>query len=148
MSADNDRTSGGEGAGGVPSGDRKREGEVGGAEDGDRTERAAHGSKVRLGDGGAIGLSVFDTGIDPGAFLDQVGKHVELTHGAAALAFAARLGESGLGHHTRGDVGTGGVYFLCNGAEEFGAGFRLDLGISLEGDRGKGDRFFKVVGGG
>ena len=129
MSAHDNGASGGEGAGGVSSGHRKGEREVGGAKDGDRPDGTQHGPQVRLGNGGTVGKGGFDAGIHPRAFFDQVGKHFQLAYGASTFAFASWFGQSGFGHHARGDLRAEGVDLFGHCTEELcplgRSGFRV-----------------------
>ena len=110
----------GEGRGGVAAGDGVGEGEVARAEDGDGADGTEERAVVRLGQGLAVRIGGLDAGVDPIAFLDEVGEEAQLAHGAADLALATRLGEAGLLRRAGDEGGRGGFDAGGDVAEEGG----------------------------
>ena len=110
----------GEGRGGIAAGDGVGEREVARAEDGDGADGTEERAVVRLGQGLAVRIRGLDAGVDPIAFLDEVGEEAQLAHGAADLALATGLGEAGLLRRAGDEGGRGGFDAGGDVAEERG----------------------------
>ena len=110
----------GEGRGGVAAGDGVGEGEVARAEDGDGADGTEERAVVRLGQGLAVRVGGLDAGVDPVAFLDEVGEEPQLAHRAADLTLTACLGEAGLLRRPGDEDGRGGFDAGGDVAEEGG----------------------------
>ena len=121
VALDDDGASSGEGRCGVPACDGEGEGEVGGAEDGDRSERDGALADVRPRCRGAVGESGVDDRGVPGAFAQHRGEQTELAGRAPNLAGDAGGGEAGLGGGARNDPVLGGLDVGGDGVEELGA---------------------------
>ena len=124
-----DRAARGKGRGGVTSGHGVSEGEVAGAEDGDRANRTKQRTVIRLGERFAIWIRGLDTGVDPFAFLDQVGEETELAHRAADLTLAARFGQTSF-------LGGPGDQGRCRGFDA-GGDVAEEGGLLLSGKSGE-----------
>ena len=93
----------GERGGGVATSNGIGEGEIAGTEHRDWAEGTAHRAMVRLGQGLAVGVRKLETRVEPIALLHEVRKETELTHRAADLTEATRLGQRGLLLRTCGE---------------------------------------------
>ena len=83
----------GEGRSRVSSGYGKGQGKIAGAENGDRAERVMHGADGGLGQGLAVGVSVIDARVHPGAFFHYFRKEPQLITGSPHLALQASFGQ-------------------------------------------------------
>ena len=115
-----DRAACGESGSGVAAGDGVGEGEVARAEDGDGADGTEQRAVVGLGQRLAVRVRGLDAGVDPIAFLDEVGEETQLAHGAADLTLATRLGEAGLLRRAGDEGGRGGFDPGGDVAEEGG----------------------------
>src|SRR6185437_5582229 len=109
----------GEGRGGVAPGNRERDGEIARAKNGNWSNGAKHGAKVRPRQRLPVGQSRINAGSNPGALLDQVGEKPELIGRTLDLALKAGLRwERRLQLPTRGKLGGGGIDAVRNRAQE------------------------------
>ena len=104
----------------VSPGDGVGEGEVARAEDGDGADGTEQRAVVGLGQGLAVRIRGLDAGVDPIAFLDEVGEESQLAHRASDLTLAAGFGEAGLLRRAGDEGGRGGFDAARDVAEEGG----------------------------
>nr|GEU28270.1 hypothetical protein [Tanacetum cinerariifolium] len=141
--AQHDRATGGKGGSGVATGNRERQREVTGRENGNRAHadhaHAQFGTRWH-----AVGQRAVDAHVVPRAFAQQVGEQLQLAHGAAPLTFDTGARQAAFGHrafHQRvaefQDLGGDGfqehgALFVADRAERVECGFRRTArGIDL-----------------
>ncbi len=115
-----DGAAGRESRSGVSAGDGVGEGEIARAEDGDGADGTEQRAVVGLGQGLAVRVRGLDAGVDPIAFLDEVGEEAQLAHRASDLTLAAGFGEAGLLRRAGDEGGRGGFDAARDVAQECG----------------------------
>ena len=108
---------GGEGRCGIAAGYGECEGEVAGAEDGHRAERAQHRADVRFWRS-ALGIGSVDASHDPGTLFGNAGEEPELVAGAGDFAFEPWGRQRGFEMRALNEVVGCGVDGVCHGAEQ------------------------------
>jgi hypothetical protein len=144
VSLDHHRAAGRQGRGGVTAGHREGQGEVRGAEHGHGAQRhvaqAQVGTRQRL----AVGLGRVDAGFQPAAVAQHAGEHLQLAHGAAALAFQAGAGKAGLGHGANDQLVADRLDLGGDSFQEHRALLGRGGAVGAEGGRGQGGRLVQV----
>ncbi len=107
--------------GGVAARRGERQRKVRGAEHRHRADRPLHQLQIRARRRLAVGQGLVVAAVEIAAVLDMVGEQAQLAAGAAALAVQPRLGQAGLLHADRGDLGAAGLDLVGDAAQEGGA---------------------------
>ena len=124
-------------AAGVAARGRKGQREIGGAENGDRPDRALYhldvGARQRL----AVGQGRVVAAVEIVAFFNMRGEQAQLTGRASALGNQPRFGQAGLGAADFGDGVGARIDFFGDGDEKTGAFDAGRIAIGPEGGLGR-----------
>jgi hypothetical protein len=103
-----------------------------------RRRRSGRGQRL------AVRLGRVDAGFQPAAVAQHAGEHLQLAHGAAALAFEAGAGQAGLGHGADDQVVADRLDLGGDGFQEHGALLGRGGAVRAEGGRRQGGRLVEV----